>query len=131
MDQSSLFLLFVYGSLKRGCCNASLMDDHYTTFIQEVRTKPEFRLISFGSFPGLTAGDKAIEGELYYVEGHYIDYLDRFEGCGGDGVYTRQLIQLEDGKQVYAYVCSVPNAPEYEGTNWHERVDEAIVGCKQ
>lgn len=137
MDQStcsknicgrSLLPLFVYGTLKRGYRNSSLMNEHYVTFLKEVRTVPEFRLIDFGSFPGLTTGNKAIEGELYHVDSWYIDCLDRFEGCGGDGVYTRQLVTLEDGSHAYAYICNSPNAPEYEGTNWHERVDETVVG---
>lgn len=132
MDQStccrSLLLLFVYGTLKRGCRNSSLMNEHYVTFLKETRTTPEFRLIDFGSFPGLSIGNKAIEGELYQVDGWYIDYLDRFEGCGGDGVYARQLITLEDGSHAYAYICNSPNTPEYEGTNWHERVNETVVG---
>ena len=59
-------LLFVYGTLKRGHCRARMLDGQ--RFIGGVQTKPIYRLVNCGKYPGLiradTADGRAIEGEL-------------------------------------------------------------------
>lgn len=110
-------LLFVYGTLKRGERNNGLL--RQATFLRQALTQPGFTLVDFGTFPGLMRGDKAIEGELYQIDD--LGQLDDFEGVG-EGVYVRELIQLEDGTQAYAYLCSLsPSPPQLEGTVWYER----------
>jgi gamma-glutamylcyclotransferase (GGCT)/AIG2-like uncharacterized protein YtfP len=111
-------LLFVYGTLKKGERNHNFLQN--AVFLREVRTQPEFRLIDFGTFPGMTAGGKAIEGELYHVTEDELGRIDDFEGEDGEGLYARHLIQLEDGSQAFAYVSFPSFTPsEFEGTNWH------------
>ena len=115
-------ILFVYGTLKQGERNNKLMQGR---FLREVRTEPKFRLVDFGTFPGLAFGRHAISGELWEVDDETLVKLDEFEGIG-DGVYIRKLIQLEDGEQAYAYLCQPFFAVEYDGTNWHERERQTV-----
>ena len=127
-ERKSKMLLFVYGTLKKRERNSSFL--YNAVFLREVCTRPEFRLLDFGTFPGMTAGHKAIEGELYYVTEDELSRIDDFEGVGWnteDSVYARHLIQLEDGSQAFAYVCSPFSTPtEFEGTNWYERKCQTV-----
>jgi gamma-glutamylaminecyclotransferase len=58
-------ILFIYGTLKRGMKNHSLVAGQM--FLQTANTKPFYRLLDLGPYPGLIANDKrglAIAGEL-------------------------------------------------------------------
>jgi gamma-glutamylcyclotransferase (GGCT)/AIG2-like uncharacterized protein YtfP len=58
--------LFVYGTLRRGEANHHRLAQ--ATFLGEARTRPEFRLVDLGRFPGLLpGGSTAVVGEVYDV----------------------------------------------------------------
>ena len=108
-------LLFVYGTLKSGCRNNHRLDG---TFVRTIRTKPKYKLVNCGTYPGLVEGQLAIGGELYEVDDAFLKQLDYFEGVNC-GVYIRELVQLEDDTEAFAYVYQL-DSPEYEGTDWHD-----------
>jgi gamma-glutamylcyclotransferase (GGCT)/AIG2-like uncharacterized protein YtfP len=87
-------LLFVYGTLKRGCGNHDRLAG--LTFIGEARTRPGFVLYSLGDYPGLVAepADRdGVTGEVWSVDVASLARLDAFEGVA-EGLYRREHIPL-------------------------------------
>ena len=87
-------LLFVYGTLKRGCCNHGQMAGQ--EFVGEARTLPGFRLFDLGGYPGLAAAPNdrgGVTGEVWSVDPAGLARLDRFEGTH-EGLYRREPIAL-------------------------------------
>ena len=63
-------LLFVYGTLKRGCRNHRLIADQ--RYLGVATTEPRYRLYDLGPYPGLVRDDAAgltVAGELWEVHG--------------------------------------------------------------
>jgi gamma-glutamylcyclotransferase (GGCT)/AIG2-like uncharacterized protein YtfP len=87
--------VFVYGTLKRGCCrHHHLAGSH---FCGPALTRPGFRLFDLGEYPGLTEAPRAagcIEGELFHVTDDCVRRLDIVEGVADDG-FHRSLIPLQ------------------------------------
>jgi gamma-glutamylcyclotransferase (GGCT)/AIG2-like uncharacterized protein YtfP len=76
------FLLFVYGTLKRGGCRHGPLSGQ--RFLGEARTRPRYALYDLGDYPGLKEseeGGQVVRGELYEVESTLLDWLDREEGA--------------------------------------------------
>ena len=98
-------LLFVYGTLKRGCRNHRQMAGQ--AFVNQARTTPGFRLVDLGGYPGIVpdpAGG-AVEGEVWAVDAKALRRLDGFEGTES-GLYRRAQIPLAapfSGHTVEAY----------------------------
>ena len=99
-------LLFVYGTLKRGCRNHCQLAGQ--TYVGAARTQPGFRLYDAGGYPGLAAmaDDQAgVFGEVWEVEAEALIKLDRFEGVA-EGLYRREAVPLQApfaGQKVEAY----------------------------
>lgn len=94
-------LTFVYGTLLRGEGNHGFIENQ--RFVGEAKTKPEFRFISLGPFPALLPdGETAVKGELYDLDAEALGDVDRLEGH--PDFYTRQTIELEDGRKAWGYV---------------------------
>ena len=117
-------LLFVYGTLKRGCNNHQHLADQ--TFIGVARTRPGFRLYDFGGYPGIvaTADDEVgVVGEVWSVDEAALERLDRFEGIH-EGLYRRERLPLAapfDGQNIDAYVSALNPAGRREvGASWEE-----------
>jgi gamma-glutamylaminecyclotransferase len=72
-------LLFIYGTLKRGECNHSLLASQ--EFVADVRTLPRYRLFEKGWHPCLVeaADGVAVEGELWRVSPETLAALDEYE----------------------------------------------------
>lgn len=88
-------LLFVYGTLKRGCHNHRQLAGQ--TLLGETCTLPGFRLVDLGGYPGIVtdpAGGK-VEGEVWRVDQEALRRLDAFEGTDL-GLYRRDRIALAD-----------------------------------
>jgi gamma-glutamylcyclotransferase (GGCT)/AIG2-like uncharacterized protein YtfP len=97
------FLLFVYGTLKRGGCRHGPLAGQ--RFRGETRTRPGYALYDLGSYPGLTPiGDagQAVHGEIYEVEEILLSWLDTVEGS--PDWFKRELIDVEGfSEPVWAY----------------------------
>src|SRR5262245_45309661 len=117
-------LLFVYGTLKRGCCNHHHLAGQ--TFVGLGRTPAGYRLYDLGGYPGIVAqpdDSTGVFGEVWSVEDESLRQLDHFEGVH-EGLYRREALPLMppfDGQKIYAYVPTVPASGGREvGSEWTE-----------
>ena len=118
-------LLFVYGTLKRGCSNHHQLADQ--TFVGVARTRPGFRLYDYGGYPGIVVNpqdETGVFGEVWAVDDAALERLDRFEGIH-EGLYRRERLPLAapfEGQDVDAYVSALSpiGRPEI-GISWEER----------
>ena len=88
-------LLFVYGTLKRGCCNHTRLAGQ--RFVGLARTMPGHRLHDMGGYPGLVAASEesgGVEGEIWSVDAKALSQLDAFEGVA-EGLYRRAPVALQ------------------------------------
>ncbi len=116
--------IFVYGTLKRGCRNHSVLQS--AEFLGEAWTQPGYRLVACGSspnsYPGMVlAGEgERVAGEVYRVDAELLTALDRFEDAPNE--YLRTTIRLSDGReaQAYLYRGESANMPRC-GTVWKEK----------
>jgi gamma-glutamylcyclotransferase (GGCT)/AIG2-like uncharacterized protein YtfP len=107
------FLLFVYGSLKRGQSNHHELGS--ALFVGEVRTVPQFALRMLDGYPLLIAGAQSIRGELFLLPTARLPTLDAFEG----EQYERREIELADRRCVLTYVARDPSTGiAYPGDEW-------------
>jgi gamma-glutamylcyclotransferase (GGCT)/AIG2-like uncharacterized protein YtfP len=117
-------LLFVYGTLKRGCSNHGQLAGE--TFVGTARTQPGFRLYDVGGYPGLVlqAEDVAgVSGEVWAVSDESLRRLDAFEGVH-EGLYRRAPVALlapfsEQRVDAYFFASSVSGRREI-GAEWIE-----------
>lgn len=104
-------LLFVYGTLKRGCCNHHHLAGQ--TFVGRARTQPGFTLYDLGGYPGIVAdsADPAgVSGEVWSVAPGALAALDAFEGIH-EGLYRRERLPLLppfSDREIEAYVSVLP-----------------------
>ncbi len=97
-------LLFVYGTLKCGCCNHHILKPMIKEIISfsviTIEKYPMYRGDSYFPFlvdqPGI--GDY-IKGHLFDVDDNYLERLDRFEGV--PNLYKRKVIQVTKNEIVY------------------------------
>lgn len=117
-------LLFVYGTLKRGCSNHALLAGQ--ACLGPARTAPGFLLFDLGGFPGLypaPAEEGSVAGEVWSVEAAALARLDVFEGVPA-GLYRRGLVPLLApfaARNVDAYFPQAPAPPHAPlGSEWRE-----------
>jgi gamma-glutamylaminecyclotransferase len=103
-----MFLLFVYGSLKRGFKHHDVLAGSECAGVAV--TAAGYRLALQGEYPALvaTGGEGRVRGELYRVSAELLTALDEFEGC--PELYQRVSIDLEDGRSALAYVIAAARA---------------------
>ena len=110
-----LSLVFVYGTLKTGFINNSVLKG---MFVSAAKTLPYYRMYDYGAYPVLQR-DKfgvAIEGELWLVKN--LEALDEFEV----ELYHRELILLEK-PSVFAYAYLLNGSADGLtecGSNWQK-----------
>jgi gamma-glutamylaminecyclotransferase len=99
--------IFVYGTLKRGCRNHSVL--RLAEFVGEAWTEPGYRMVNCGTYPGLVRAGRVqaemaerVFGELYRVDAALLQALDRFEDAPNE--YVRMAIRLSDGGEAQAYL---------------------------
>lgn len=119
-----MHLLFVYGTLKKGCKNHRHLAGQ--RFDGEAATAAGYRLHDLGEYPGMvfdpgTPGH--VRGELWSVDDDALARLDAFEGVG-EGLYRRAPVGLaapHDGTTAwtYLYLRDVSRAPAI-GPAWTE-----------
>lgn len=86
--------IFIYGSLKRGFSNHSLLAGQ--SFIAVAHTQPRYKLYSLGGFPGMIENAQngcSIEGEIWSVDTACLARLDELEDTA-HGMYARVPILL-------------------------------------
>lgn len=97
-------IIFVYGTLRRGCINNDILKD--CPFLGKARTRDCYSLYMLNS--GLPAVIKIpkiqVAGELYEVSDDMLIFLDRFEGH--PNLYIREEIVVidEQDKDRNAYI---------------------------
>jgi gamma-glutamylcyclotransferase (GGCT)/AIG2-like uncharacterized protein YtfP len=117
-------LLFVYGTLKRGCINHHHMAGQ--TFVALARTPPGYRLYDLGGYPCLVAkpdDEIGVVGEVWSVDDPALKRLDEFEGVH-EGLYRREQIALVapfHDQPVHAYISALPVVGRVDmGSEWIE-----------
>lgn len=89
-------ILFVYGSLKRGCSNVEQMGD--SKFLEKAITPSNYKLYDYGGYPALVQVEEgeglAIKGELWEVSEETLARLDKFEGVD-QGLYFRDKLKIK------------------------------------
>lgn len=117
-------LLFVYGTLKRGCCNHHRLAGQ--TFIGPAWTRPGFTLYDLGGYPGIvadSAGTVGVSGEVWSVAPAALAALDAFEGVS-EGLYRREPLPLLPPfaeRRIDAYVFALPvSGRPVVGAEWTE-----------
>lgn len=93
-DRSKTMKVFVYGSLLRGECNNRRLVAGDAKFVCAARTKPKYKMLSLGAFPGIVAGDNHILGEVFEVDEQTLASLDSLEGH--PRFYKRTLDRVTD-----------------------------------
>lgn len=118
--------VFLYGTLRRGACNAHRMAGAQFLSPGTVAGK----LIRIDWYPGLVPDVDAgeVQGEVWRVSPKMLAELDRYEGCdpesGAGEEYRRILAQvnLEDGGKTDAWVWNwtgpVDGYPVIESGDW-------------
>jgi len=117
-------LLFVYGTLKRGCKNHHLLAGQ--TYVGDARTAPGCRLYDLGDFPGMVADitdTVGVTGEVWSVSAPALARLDAFEGVP-EGLYRRERVTLlapfaDAEVHTYFYARAVAGFPAL-GPTWIE-----------
>jgi gamma-glutamylcyclotransferase (GGCT)/AIG2-like uncharacterized protein YtfP len=117
-------LLFVYGTLKRGCSNHGQMAGQ--TFVSAARTVPGYTLYDLGGYPAIVAEPKdkiGVVGEVWNVDEEALRRLDHFEGVH-EGLYRREPLPLQPpyaDRTIDAYVSVLPVSGRREvGSEWVE-----------
>jgi gamma-glutamylaminecyclotransferase len=116
-------VLFVYGTLKRGCKNHHHIADQ--RFLDQARTAPGYALYDLGDYPGLVAdaGDtQGVTGELWEVDEAALSRLDEFEGVD-EGLYRRQRVELRDSvnhAHAHTYLYARDPGQRRIGSTWRE-----------
>ncbi len=108
--------LFVYGTLKRGQLNCSLLTPHARS---TERGWIRGRLFDVGLFPALTEGEGQVYGELVQLDAEnlaevlaVIDALEEYREDDPDGsTYLRRVVEVTTGgggtAHAYAYFYNV------------------------
>jgi gamma-glutamylcyclotransferase (GGCT)/AIG2-like uncharacterized protein YtfP len=94
-------LVFVYGTLMRGEHHHEVIQA--AEFVGEARTLPAYDFVLIDYFPALVpGGQRAIEGELYWVDTVMLAALDVLEEV--PDLYLRERIALADGHSAHSYL---------------------------
>jgi gamma-glutamylaminecyclotransferase len=117
-------LLFVYGTLKRGCSNHRHLAGQ--KFVGLARTPPGYRLHDLGGYPALVAKPddrEGVVGEVWSVDEEALRELDLFEGVH-EGLYRREPLPLLPpfaDQTIDAYVSALPVVGRRDiGSEWIE-----------
>jgi gamma-glutamylcyclotransferase (GGCT)/AIG2-like uncharacterized protein YtfP len=105
-DDELGFVLFVYGSLKRGQAHERELAG--ARYLGSALTAAVFALREIDGYPALVPGQWAVSGELYRLSPQQLGALDQFEG----EAYLRREIALASGDRALAYLARVPEAGE-------------------
>ena len=102
-------------------CRNFILLDNGGQFIKAATTSSKYKLLNFGSFPGIIDGDKTVVGELYDIPEKALAVFDRIEGV--PYLFDRKQVELEDGTFAIAYMFQnlSCDAVEINTGNWKNR----------
>ena len=125
--------LFVYGTLRRGDCRNTLLEQAGCRLVWEEAWTPG-ALLDLGAFPGLLPGEGGrVRGEVYAMPdpGALLGRLDLVEGFSGFGRSvnhfrrTALYVSGPGGERLlawaYAYACPPPVAVQIPSGDWLRR----------
>jgi gamma-glutamylcyclotransferase (GGCT)/AIG2-like uncharacterized protein YtfP len=115
---SGTFLLFVYGTLKRGGVRHVHLAGQ--RFLGEAVTLPRYALIDLGDYPGMVSVEdgQAVHGELYEVSRELIPTLDRVERAPSLFALGPVGLDGHDGVLAYLYMQEPPGRPRITSGRW-------------
>jgi gamma-glutamylaminecyclotransferase len=93
--------VFVYGSLKRGFHNHSVLDG--AKFAGEATLNPKYTMYSLGGYPAIVPDGKhpsQIIGELYEVDNAGLARLDMLEGYPSYYNRRKEIVNTERGGEI-------------------------------
>jgi gamma-glutamylcyclotransferase (GGCT)/AIG2-like uncharacterized protein YtfP len=102
-------LVFVYGTLRRGCAGSMSIRFRNSKFIAEAKVSGT--LYDLGPYPGLLLDDSnsLVSGEVYEVDDAILNELDEFEAASN---YWRKQVEVSLGAQQAMCWIYEPN-PEF------------------
>lgn len=106
--ENEYIYVMVYGTLMRGQYNNGYMDLAQAIYVDDVVSDlSEYRMVGVSnSFPGIVAGDKKFEGELFKVTASgVVHYLDKLEGY--PYMYDRGFITVKSKTSDMKYTALV------------------------
>jgi gamma-glutamylcyclotransferase (GGCT)/AIG2-like uncharacterized protein YtfP len=117
-------LLFVYGTLKRGCSNHTFLAGQ--SLVGDARTEPGYVLYELSGYPGMVPKDGSaagVTGEVWLVDDNCLASLDRLEGTA-EGLYRREAVPLlapfaDRRVETYIFIQSVEGRRPL-GDTWTE-----------
>lgn len=120
-----MHLVFVYGTLKRGCKNHRQLAGQ--RYVGPAHTVPGFRLYHLGDYPGMVADatdTHGVSGEIWSVDALTLARLDAFEGVH-EGLYQRAPVPLlspfeNDLVHTYLYARDVSGHRTLGSPHWIE-----------
>jgi gamma-glutamylaminecyclotransferase len=122
MTRPETFLLFVYGTLKRGGCRHGSLARQ--AFLGPARTLARYALYDLGDYPGLKEDEdgQVVHGELYAVECHLRGLLDKIEGAPDWFSLRRVALDgIEEPVWAYYYQQEPGDRPRIDSGVWDNR----------
>lgn len=97
--EDQTYRLFVYGTLMTG--EEAHFKLNNAKFLGKRNTAPKYDLIKVDDdFYEMTTGNNCVSGELYELSHDLLLEIDQWEYS----VYSRKIIELDDGTKAYAYI---------------------------
>lgn len=120
------YKVFVYGTLRKGDVRFGVLEDlertNQSKYIKEVKTKPMYKLLDLGAFPGLVKGGYTqIVGELWEIDKYTKQLLDHIEGV--PILYQDDKVEIDGENDVYAYFYQRENRgyKEIKSGDWFNK----------
>lgn len=117
-------LVFVYGTLKRGCRNHGWMRGGF--YVGEAVTEASFRMYDLGGYPGMYrvgASGQSIQGELWRMDEAGLARLNILEDVEGGDYLCEGIALLPpwEHEKPLAYICLLPHIDCADaGREWME-----------
>jgi gamma-glutamylcyclotransferase (GGCT)/AIG2-like uncharacterized protein YtfP len=122
--------VFVYGSLKQGCSNSVLMDRIGATWLGYDSITGDYRMMSFGGFPGVVRVNAAdltpatVYGELYMTDERGLAALDLLESHPSFYERRKYVTDILDKR---AWMYTLPSSEGYLNPQSYDQLP--VDGC--
>ena len=123
--------VFVYGSLKRGFYNHSLLGHYNSDFVGSGKTKEKYKMFSLGNFPAIKpdSSGQCVIGEVFMVNEKCLKLLDDLEAT--PDFYKRNTATISFGPAsemdcfIYEYQRSIEQLEQVTPISnyliWHKK----------